>query len=230
MTDIAGSADSAEIVVAVAGQPNSGKSTIFNMLTGVRQFVANYPGVTVEKRVGRADCRGHKLTLVDLPGTYSMTSYSLEERIARGFLLSGEPHLVLDVVDASNLERNLVLTFQLLEMGMPMVVALNMMDVAEGGGVRIDPKRLSEQLGVRVVPTVAKKGRGKKEVCEALMSTYKSKDAVSDFRLDYGPQLEQALSTVEQALSVDSRASGYDLRWLAVRLMAGDQEVRKIFA
>lgn len=227
MTD---TTDRTEIVVAVAGQPNSGKSTIFNMLTGVRQFVANYPGVTVEKRVGRLDFRGHQLTLVDLPGTYSMTSYSLEERIARGFLLSGEPHIVLDVVDASNLERNLVLTFQLLEMKMPVVVALNMMDVAESGGIRIDPKRLSEQLGARVVPTVAKKGRGKREVCEALVSAYKSKDAVSDFRLDYGPQLEQSLTAVEQALAADDRASGYDLRWLAVRLMTGDEEVRKIFA
>lgn len=222
--------DTAEIVVAVAGQPNSGKSTLFNMLTGVRQFVANYPGVTVEKRVGHANCRGHRLMLVDLPGVYSMTSYSLEEKIARGFLLSGEPDLVLDVVDASNIERNLVLTFQLMEMKMPMVVALNMMDVAESRGIRIDPQRLSEQLGVRVIPTVAKKGRGKKEVCEALTSAYESKDAVSDFRLDYGSQLEQALSILEQALAVDSRASGYNLRWLAVRLMTGDEEVRKAFA
>ena len=149
-----------EIVVAVAGQPNSGKSTLFNMLTGMRQFVANYPGVTVEKRVGRMNYKGYKFMLVDLPGTYSMTSYSLEERIARNFLLKERPDIVLDVVDASNLERNLVLTFQLLEMKIPMVVVLNMMDAAESARIKIDVNGLSEELGGKGRSDHGKKGRG----------------------------------------------------------------------
>jgi ferrous iron transport protein B len=219
-----------EIVIAVAGQPNSGKSTIFNMLTGLRQFAANYPGVTVEKRVGRLDYSGHKFTLVDLPGTYSMTSYSLEERLARDFLLNEKPDVILNVVDASNLERNLVLTFQLLEMRMPMVVALNMMDAAENAGIKIDGERLSKKLGVRAVPTVAKKGIGKPELCDALLKAYECRDEANDFRLDYGPQLNRSLEVLEEALAGDSRASGYDSRWLAVRLIAGDNEISRIFA
>ena len=119
------------ITVAVAGQPNSGKSTIFNLLTGARQHVANYPGVTVEKKTGVFKFQGDKIELVDLPGTYSLTSYTLEERIARDFLLHERPKLVVDIVDASNLERNLYFAFQLGEMGIPLVIDLNMMDVAK---------------------------------------------------------------------------------------------------
>lgn len=218
-----------EIVVAVAGQPNSGKSTLFNMLTGMRQFVANYPGVTVEKRVGRMSYKGYKFMLVDLPGTYSMTSYSLEERIARNFLLKERPDIVLDVVDASNLERNLVLTFQLLEMKIPMVVVLNMMDAAESARIKIDVNGLSEELGVKVVPTMAKRGVGKAELCDALLDTYQLAGDINDFRLDYGPQLNRSLNVLQEALADDERASAYDLRWLAVRLIAGDEEVSKLF-
>ena len=218
-----------EIVVAVAGQPNSGKSTLFNMLTGMRQFVANYPGVTVEKRVGRMSYKGYKFMLVDLPGTYSMTSYSLEERIARNFLLKERPNIVLDVVDASNLERNLVLTFQLLEMKIPMVVVLNMMDAAESARIKIDVNGLSEELGVKVVPTMAKRGVGKAELCDALLDTYQLAGDINDFRLDYGPQLNRSLNILQEALADDERASAYDLRWLAVRLIAGDEEVSKLF-
>lgn len=218
-----------EIVVAVAGQPNSGKSTLFNMLTGMRQFVANYPGVTVEKRVGRMNYKGYKFMLVDLPGTYSMTSYSLEERIARNFLLKERPDIVLDVVDPSNLERNLVLTFQLLEMKIPMVVVLNMMDAAESARIKIDVNGLSEELGVKVVPTMAKRGVGKAELCDALLDTYQLAGDINDFRLDYGPQLNRSLNVLQEALADDERASAYDLRWLAVRLIAGDEEVSKLF-
>ena len=218
-----------EIVVAVAGQPNSGKSTLFNMLTGMRQFVANYPGVTVEKRVVRMNYKGYKFMLVDLPGTYSMTSYSLEERIARNFLLKERPDIVLDVVDASNLERNLVLTFQLLEMKIPMVVVLNMMDAAESARIKIDVNGLSEELGVKVVPTMAKRGVGKAELCDALLDTYQLAGDINDFRLDYGPQLNRSLNVLQEALADDERASAYDLRWLAVRLIAGDEEVSKLF-
>ena len=135
-------------LVALAGQPNCGKSTVFNALTGASQHVANYPGVTVDKMVGWYKHNGHKVEVVDLPGTYSLTSYSPEERVSRDFLLHEKPSAVVNVADASNLKRNLYLTFQLLEMEVPLVLNLNMMDVAEGRGMRIDVQRLGELLGV----------------------------------------------------------------------------------
>ena len=217
-----------EIVVAVAGQPNSGKSTIFNMLTGARQHVANYPGVTVEKRTGKYSHNGNTVTLVDLPGTYSLTSYSQEERIARDFLLHEKPTCVLDIVDASNLERNLYLTFQLQEIGIPLVVALNMMDVAQARGHVIDTHKLSELLGAPVVPTVGNKGKGKQEVKEAIVNTYKNTENGS-FRIDYGEKLESILGLLEKKLSENLNISAsYPARWLAVKLMENDSEARRL--
>ncbi|MCK4581645.1 MAG: 50S ribosome-binding GTPase, partial [Dehalococcoidia bacterium] len=210
-----------EITVAVAGQPNSGKSTIFNCLTGARQYVANYPGVTVEKRVGICHYKGNKVVLVDLPGTYSLTSYSLEERVARDFLLHEKPDLTLDIVDASNLERNLYLTFQLLEMEIPMVIALNMMDVAQGRGFRIDPDELSRQLGAAVVPTVGNRGKGKRELHEAIWETYRNRESAhSAFRIDYKEALESVLAPLEKRLlDHPDLSASYPTRWLAVKLM-----------
>ena len=217
-----------EIVVAVAGQPNSGKSTIFNMLTGARQHVANYPGVTVEKRTGKYSYNGDTVTLVDLPGTYSLTSYSQEERIARDFLLHEKPACVLDIVDASNLERNLYLTFQLQEIGIPLVIALNMMDVAQARGHVIDARKLSELLGAPVVPTVGNKGKGKQEVKEAIVNTYKNTENRS-FRIDYGEKLESILGLLEKKLSENLNISAsYPARWLAVKLMENDSEARRL--
>lgn len=219
-----------EILVAVAGQPNSGKSTIFNMLTGARQFVANYPGITVEKKTGVYHYKDDKVVLVDLPGTYSLTSYSLEERIARDFLLHGNPVLVLDIVDASNLERNLYLTFQLLEMNTPLVIALNMMDVAQRRGFQINTDELSRQLGASVVPTVANKGRGKRELREAIRVAYKNANSrQAPFRIDYGKTLEPILSSLEKKLSEDlNLPKHYSTRWLTVKLLGNDDEARKL--
>jgi len=170
---------SQEILVAVAGQPNSGKSTIFNLLTGARQHVANYPGVTVEKKIGSFRSNGDRVVIVDLPGTYSLTSYTQEERIARDFLLLERPEVVVNIVDASNLERNLYLTFQLIEMGMALVLDLNMVDVAGRRGFEIDVEELSRQIGVPVVPTIGNKGKGKNELCQTIHSTYKNKQKVT---------------------------------------------------
>jgi ferrous iron transport protein B len=217
-----------EIIVAVAGQPNSGKSTIFNMLTGARQHVANYPGVTVEKRTGKYSYEGNAVTLVDLPGTYSLTSYSQEERIARDFLLHEKPDVVLDIVDAANLERNLYLTFQLGEMGIPLVIALNMMDIAEDRGFKIDKDKLGELLAAPVVPTVGNKGKGKKELKETISATYKNREN-GGFRIDYGQDLESILNLLEKRLSEDPKISArYPARWLAVKLIEGDNEARRL--
>jgi ferrous iron transport protein B len=217
-----------EVVVAVAGQPNSGKSTIFNCLTGARQFVANYPGVTVEKRVGTYRYKGKKFVLVDLPGTYSLTSYSLDERVARDFLLHERPDLALDIVDASNLDRNLYLTFQVLEMKIPMVIALNMMDVARGRGFRIDLEELSRELGAAVVSTVGNRGKGKKELRQALWEASRS-NIPSRFCVDYGEPLESFLAPLENELSKHPALSGrYPPRWLAVKLLENDPEAKRL--
>ena len=129
--------------VALAGNPNSGKSTIFNALTGGRQRIANYPGVTVEKKSGVLHFKGYDIEVVDLPGTYSLTAYSLEEIVTREYILNERPDVVVDIVDASNLDRNLYLAIQLMELGCPVIIALNMMDVAEARGIQIDVKTLS---------------------------------------------------------------------------------------
>jgi small GTP-binding protein len=154
--------------VALAGQPNAGKSTLFNALTGARQHVANYPGVTVDKKYGQyRDAQGEVQT-VDLPGTYSLSSFSLEERVAREFLITEAPDLVLNVVDAANLQRSLRLTLQLLEMERPLLLALNMMDVAQRRGILIDVPELASRLGVAVVPTVGRRGEGRDDLRQAL--------------------------------------------------------------
>jgi len=217
-----------EITVAVAGQPNSGKSTIFNMLTGARQHVANYPGVTIEKRSGKYSYKGDTVILVDLPGTYSLTSYSQEERIATDFLLYEKPAVVLDIIDASNLERNLYLTFQLQEMGMPLIIALNMIDVAEARGLRIDAQKLSELLKVPVIATVGNKGKGKEELKTAIINARKDTEN-NNFRIDYGEKLEPILSLLEKRLSEDLKIShSYPVRWLAVKLMENDSVARRL--
>ncbi|MBW2484392.1 MAG: 50S ribosome-binding GTPase, partial [Deltaproteobacteria bacterium] len=141
---------------ALAGNPNSGKTTLFNSLTGGNQHVGNYPGVTVEKKEGYCLYKGQKIKIVDIPGTYSLTAYSLEEKVARDFLVNEKPSAVIDIIDASNLERNLYLTLQFMEMGVPVILALNMIDVAKKRGVHINTEKLSQLFGVPVVTTVAR--------------------------------------------------------------------------
>ena len=161
---------SGDPVVALAGNPNTGKSSIFNHLTGSSQHVGNWPGKTVAQASGTCAHGGVAMQIVDLPGTYSLNASSPEELIARDFLISGEADAVVIIVDASNLERNLYLAVQVLEMGVPAVVALNMVDVAETRGISLDPSALSELLGVPVVETVARKGRGLDELEHQLVA------------------------------------------------------------
>lgn len=215
------------LLIALAGQPNCGKSTVFNALTGASQHVANYPGVTVEKMTGRYRHEGLKVEVVDLPGTYSLTSYSLEERVTRGFLLEEKPSVVVNVTDASNLKRNLYLTLQLLEMETPLVMDLNMMDVAERRGIKIDSKALSKQLGVPVAKTAIKTGRGKNELLSAISNTAGNSIPYGGMRMDYGA-MEPFLEDIEDRLSVDGLGLlDYPVRWLSVKLMEGDDEALK---
>lgn len=214
-------------IVALAGQPNSGKSTIFNALTGARQHVANYPGVTVDVKTGYFAMPGEKVAIADLPGTYSLTSYSEEERLARDFILHEKPTLILNVVDASNLKRNLYFTFQLLEMENPVLVDLNMADVAQNRGLRIDTDRLSEYLGTKVISTAAnkRKGRGtlKNSLVEALSGT-----KFPSFRIDYGDLedvIERLSSKLEMRMPPDL---DYPLRWLSLKLLENDSAILDI--
>ena len=219
-----------DILVGLAGQPNSGKSTIFNMLTGARQHVANFPGVTVEKKWGDYRYDGGKIEVVDLPGTYSLTSYTQEERIARDFILLEQPEIVVVVIDAANLERNLYLAFQLREMDIPLVLCLNMMDVARRRGFKIDTQRLSAVLDVPVVPTVGKKGKGRDELKRTIVETCERTDHhPAQWRMDYGGDLEPLLGRLETQLrSREHLMEDFSARWLAVKLMENDAEARRI--
>lgn len=164
-----------KLTIALAGNPNAGKSTLFNALTGLHQHVGNWPGKTVEKRIGLCRYAGLMIQVVDLPGTYSLTAYSPEEIIAREYIVEEHPDVVVVVVDATNLERNLYLVVQILELGAPVVIALNMMDAARANGIRIDVERLSQALGgTPIVPTAANRKQGVAELLEAVVRVAKS--------------------------------------------------------
>jgi ferrous iron transport protein B len=159
--------------IALAGNPNVGKSTVFNALTGARQHVGNWPGKTVEKKEGSWTYKGQTYTVVDLPGTYSLTAFSMEEIIARDFIIDARPDAVVVVADAANLERNLYLVVQIIEMGAPVIVALNMADIAEAKGLKINVNKLAQGLGVPVVPTTARDGHGLDALGQAIVAALK---------------------------------------------------------
>lgn len=164
-----------KVSIALAGNPNSGKTTIFNSVTGARQHVGNYPGVTVEKREGVRRFKDKELLVVDLPGTYSLTAHSLDELVARNFIVQDKPDVIVDILDAGNLERNLYLTVQLLELERPLVVALNMVDVAEGMGMKINEQLLSKKLDVPVVRTVGNRHTGMDDLLAAAVKVAEDK-------------------------------------------------------
>lgn len=214
------------LLVGLAGQQNAGKSTTFNMLTGANQHIANYPGVTVDKKSGFYRYNNIKVETVDLPGTYSLTSFSLEERVARDFLINEKPDAIVNVVDASSLKRSLYFTFQVLEMGFPVIVALNMMDVAKRNGVSIDLDKLQHRLGTDIIPTIGRKGRGKKELRNAILATTSRKEG-KQLRFAYDI-LEPAMKELEEKLEKIPQLSAYPTRWLAVKLVEGDSEAERI--
>lgn len=216
------------ITIAVAGNPNAGKTTLFNTITGSRQIVGNYPGVTVEKIEGMREVDGTPLCFVDLPGTYSMTAYSQEEIVARNFIVDNHPDVVLNVVDASNLERNLYLTLQLAEMGVPMVVALNMYDIARQRGIVIDVAALSTLLGVPVITTIGHRNEGTEELVHALLAVAQAKQRNSACRVMYSPVTEEEIARLVIAIQSDTGVGHrHDDRWLAIKLL--EQDERAIF-
>lgn len=217
------------ITVALAGNPNSGKTTIFNNLTGARYHVGNYPGVTVEKKLGRCRRQGVDLEVVDLPGTYSLTAYSLEERAARDFIIEQKPDVVVDIIDASNLERNLYLAVQLMELSVPLVLAFNMSDVAAARGIEFDLPRLSALLGVPIVPTVGHKAIGMDALLDATLAVAAHGASQRVAAIHYGPEVEEELEKLLPFIVADPHLSGrYPPRWLALKLLENDSDVRSI--
>ncbi|SNB44763.1 ferrous iron transport protein B [Geobacter sp. DSM 9736] len=218
-----------QITVAVAGNPNAGKSTLINAIAGSRLHVGNWPGVTVEKKEASFDYSGRKIRLVDLPGTYSLSPYTQEEIIARDYLVHEKPDLIVNVVDATNLERNIYLTIQLLELGIPVVMALNMFDEAEAKGYRIDVPGIEKMLGVTVIPTAAVKNAGMKELLEAVLAVADRPQQHQPRQLNYGEDIEAAAEWVCATLKKDYEelASRFPLRWLSYKLMEGDACVAK---
>lgn len=216
---------------AIAGNPNSGKTSLFNALTGSTHCVGNYPGVTVERNEGMARCGGRDLLMVDLPGTYSLTAYSAEELVARDFLIQESPDVVVDVVDAANLERNLYLTVQLMEMEVPLVVALNMVDVAERRGVAIDAAKMSRLLGVPVVPTVGNKGRGKSSVLRACAEVIEGDEEHHVQRVTYGHPLDEHVGALAERIASDEGVCRmFRPRWAAIKLIEKDSEASAAIA
>ncbi len=207
------------IKVALAGQPNCGKSTIFNLVSGIHQHVANYPGVTVDKKVGRFNYQDEKIEMVDLPGTYSFSSYSLEERVSKNFIYDENPDIIVNIVDASNIKRNLYLSFQLLEIGIPVVIVLNMMDVAARRGIHIDHAKIEEMLGCKVICASGAKGEGSEAIMQAIVQTYHEKTHYQNFKINY-EELEGYIQEMETAIS--DVEIPLNKRWVAIKLLEED--------
>lgn len=214
------------LTIALSGNPNSGKTTVFNAITGARQHIANYPGVTVEKKVGHVIHKGFEIEVVDLPGTYSLTAYSLEEIVARDFVVNERPDLVVDVVDASNLDRNLYLAVQFRELGVPLMIALNMMDLAESRGITIDPEELSRLLGVPIVPIVARSSKGIKKLLDKVVEFGTQSKEWEPEVISYGMDVDQSLRDIEDIIRTTKAAKQkYPPRWLAIKCLEGDSQI-----
>ncbi len=214
---------SSDLTIALAGNPNAGKTTLFNALTGARQHVGNYPGVTVDTKEGRYLKNGLDCRLVDLPGIYSLSPYSEEEVVARDYLVNQRPGVIINIVDASNIERNLYLSCQFMEMGVPMVIALNMIDVAKKRGIEIDHERLSELIGLPVCPVVARTGQGISELMATAVAHAREHSKWRPAKISYGEDLDAAM--IDLAAMIEERGfltKDYPARWTALKYLEKD--------
>ena len=216
-----------KITAALAGNPNSGKTSIFNQLTGARQHVGNYPGVTVEKKQGICRYKDYEITFVDLPGTYSLTAYTTEELVARNFIIDEHPDVVVDIIDASGIERNLYLATQLIELNVPLVMAFNMSDIAEQKGMVFDIEQLSRLLEAKIVKTVGNKGKGKTELLDAIIETAEHLGKKRIHKINYGEEIENELKRIEKVIADKENLprQKYEPRWLALKLLEQDEEI-----
>ncbi|MCS7115095.1 MAG: ferrous iron transport protein B [Nitrososphaerota archaeon] len=216
-----------QLRVALAGNANVGKSAIFNQLTGLNQVVGNWPGKTVELAEGTLHFKGYTIRLIDLPGIYSLSAFSMEEIVSRDYIATEKPDIIINVVDASALERNLYFTLQLFELEAPVVVALNQVDLAAKKGIRIDVRRLSEALGVPVVPTVAITGSGINELLSTVIAVISGERRLEPLRVRYGSEVERAVQELQRLIEreIPQLCQLYPSRWISVKLLERDEDV-----
>jgi len=210
--------------IALAGNPNCGKTSLFNQLTKARQHVGNWPGVTVEKKEGTLKFEGKEYTVVDLPGTYSLGAYSEDEIIARNYIINDKPDVVINVVDASNIERNLYLTLQLIEAGAKVIIALNMMDEAKNKNINIKIKELGKKLGIPVIPTVALKGEG---IEELIKETIKFDVKQSSLNINYGTEIDKEIDNISKLIKEEIKGKAYSSEWAALKLLENDEHIKR---
>ncbi|MEM2936720.1 MAG: ferrous iron transport protein B, partial [Candidatus Bathyarchaeia archaeon] len=213
-----------KLTIALAGNANVGKSVIFNQLTGLHQHIGNWPGKTVEKAEGTLHFKGYTIDIIDLPGIYSLSTFSIEELVSREYIAVERPDLVINIVDASVLERNLFFTLQLMELETPMIMALNQIDMAEKKGIRIDHEKLQKILGIPVVPTVAIKGTGVYELLERSIKIIE-KGRVNPPVIKYGEEVEERIKEITKL--IEKIQFRYPARWAAIKLLEGDEQVEK---
>ena len=218
-----------KIKIVLAGNPNAGKSSLFNQITGAKAHVGNFPGITVAKKEAIITRDHQKIHILDLPGIYSMTAYSPEELVARNYILDERPDLVIVVIDAANLERNLYLALQLMEIGVPLVLALNMIDVAEHRGLKINHEKLSQLLGAKVIPTVAKSNKGIENLMTAALEIAKRNETWKPFNISYGADLDKKIEEIAALFyQGDFQIDKYPPRWLAIKALENDSQVLKL--
>ena len=215
-----------DLIIALAGNANVGKSVIFNQLTGLGQIIGNWPGKTVEKAEGILVHHGEKIKVIDLPGIYSLSTYSQEELVSREYIALGQPNVVVNVVDSMALERNLFFTLQLIEMQIPLVLAVNFIDIAKKKGVNINYQLLGEILGLPVIPTSATKGIGVHEIVDESLELFEKKIKQNALSIKYGPEIENRIEKLESELKKTD--FGYPLRWTAIKLLEEDSEIIRI--
>ncbi|MEM2104672.1 MAG: ferrous iron transport protein B [Candidatus Bathyarchaeia archaeon] len=214
-----------KLVIALAGNANVGKSVIFNYLTGLHQHIGNWPGKTVERAEGTLHFKGYTIDVVDLPGIYSLSTYSSEELISREYIAVEKPDIVINVVDASVLERNLFFTLQLMELETPMIIALNQMDMAKKKGIKIDIEKLEKLLGIPVIPTVAIKGIGVFRLLEKAVELIENKSSLNPIKVKYGEEVEERVAELSGML--EKIGSHYPPRYMAIKLLEGDEEIER---
>ncbi|EHK2388212.1 ferrous iron transport protein B [Clostridium perfringens] len=211
------------LTIALAGNPNCGKTSLFNLLTKSRQHIGNWPGVTVEKKEGTLKFKGESYKVIDLPGTYSLGAYSEDEIVARNYILKDKPDVVINVVDATNLERNLYLTTQLIEMGANVVIALNMIDQAESLNIEIDTNKLSKRLGVPIIKTSALKNRGIEELIETSIHLKKNEKLIN---INYGEDIENEIKNLSSLLETYKNKLEFPVNWTALKLLENDEYIK----
>ncbi len=217
--------DKNEIRIALAGNPNCGKTSLFNALTGAHQKVGNFSGVTVEKHEGYLDYKGYRITIVDLPGIYSLTPYSPEEIVTREYLIKEPPDVVVNVLEGPNLERNLLLTTQLMELEVDFLVALNMIDEVKEKGIVIEIKQLQQLLGCHIIPTSAKKSIGLDALLDHVIRVARKDITIRKNKLFFRPGLEASVEKITAILTRQKELNGFNPRWLAIKLLENDREV-----